>query len=64
MRDLLYVGRVEELANPGDYMTMRIADEPVVIARDKNGELGAFYNMCAHRGVEVACGYGNTNSFK
>lgn len=64
MRDWLYVGRVEELANPGDYMTMRIADEPVVIARDKNGKLGAFYNMCVHRGVEVAYGSGNANSFK
>ena len=64
MRDWLYVGRVEELSNSGDYMTMRIADEPVIIARDKGGELGAFYNMCVHRGVEVAYGSGNANSFK
>ena len=64
MRDWLYVGRVEELPNSGDYMTMRIAEEPVIIARDKGGELGAFYNMCVHRGVEVAYGSGNANSFK
>ena len=64
MRDWLYVGRVEELPNSGDYMTMRIAEEPVSIARDKGGELGAFYNMCVHRGVEVAYGSGKSNSFK
>ena len=63
-RDWLMVGRVEELAEPGDYMTLRIAGEPVVVARDREGELHAFYNMCAHRGVEVAYGAGNTRSFK
>ena len=46
MRDWLYVGRVEELPNSGDYMTMRIADEPVIIARDKGGEL-AHSIICA-----------------
>lgn len=63
-RDWLYVGRVEELADPGDFMTMRIAEEPVIVARDKTGALNAFYNMCVHRGVEVAYGSGNTRSFK
>jgi Rieske 2Fe-2S family protein len=64
MRDWLYVGRVEELARPGDYLTMRIAGEPIVIARTNTGELAAFYNMCVHRGVEVAEGCGNTRAFK
>lgn len=64
MRDWLYVGRVEEVANPGDYMALRLVDQPVVVARDKNGELHASYNMCIHRGVEVAYGSGNTRSFK
>jgi phenylpropionate dioxygenase-like ring-hydroxylating dioxygenase large terminal subunit len=64
MRDWLYVGRVEELPNPGDYMTMRIAGEPIVIARTREGELAAYYNMCVHRGVEVAEGCGNARGFK
>ena len=45
MRDWLFVGRVEELSSPGDYMTMRIVGEPVIIARDKIGVLSAFFNM-------------------
>jgi phenylpropionate dioxygenase-like ring-hydroxylating dioxygenase large terminal subunit len=63
-REWLFVGRVEELANPGDYMTQRLLDQPVVIARDKHGVLHASYNMCVHRGVEVAYGAGNVRSFK
>ena len=64
MRDWLYVARIEELANPGDYMALRLAGEPVVIACDGLGRLNACYNMCVHRGVEVAYGSGNTNAFK
>ena len=62
-RDWLFVGREEELAEPGDYLTLRIADEPIVIARAKEGDLHAYYNMCVHRGVEVVQGCGNARSF-
>ena len=64
MRDWLYAGRVEELPDPGDYLTLRIAGEPLVIARTPEGDLNAFYNMCVHRGVEVAEGRGNAKAFK
>jgi len=64
MRDWLFAGRVEELARPGDYTTMRIAGEPIVISRTREGELAAFHNMCLHRGVEVAEGCGNARALK
>lgn len=64
MRDWLYAGRVEELEQAGDYLTMRIAGEPVIIARADDDNLHAYYNMCAHRGVEVAAGQGNTRVFR
>ena len=63
MKDWLCVGRVEEVGNPGDYMALRIMDEPVVVARDDDGNLGAFANVCRHRGVEVASGSGNAREF-
>ena len=63
MKDWLCVARVEEIADPGDYMTFRIVDEPIVVARDPHGELNAFANVCRHRGVEVATGAGNTAEF-
>ncbi|MDO8279050.1 MAG: aromatic ring-hydroxylating dioxygenase subunit alpha [Burkholderiaceae bacterium] len=63
MKDWLLVARVEELANPGDYMSMRILGEPVLVVRASDGSLGAFYNMCLHRGVEIADGSGNARAF-
>jgi phenylpropionate dioxygenase-like ring-hydroxylating dioxygenase large terminal subunit len=62
--DWLYVGREEEVENPGDFMCVRIVGETIIISRDKDGSLHAFHNMCVHRGVEVAAGCGNTRSFK
>jgi phenylpropionate dioxygenase-like ring-hydroxylating dioxygenase large terminal subunit len=64
MRDWLFVARAEELPDPGDYLARRIAGEPIVIAHDEAGVLSAFYNMCVHRGVEVAQGCGNAKAFK
>ncbi len=64
MKDWLFVGHVDELRNPGDYITHSIMGEPIVVTRDQAGELNAFYNQCAHRGVEVAEGSGNTKRFK
>jgi Rieske 2Fe-2S family protein len=63
LKSWLFVGREEELARPGDYLTLRVAGEPLVVARDADG-LHAFYNMCVHRGVEVAEGCGNARVFK
>jgi len=63
MKDWLCVARIEEVEKPGDYMTLRIMGEPVLIVRDDAGGLHAFRNMCAHRGVEVANGAGCAKEF-
>lgn len=62
-REWLCVGRVEEFPNPGDYAALCIADEPVVLCRDRSGKLRAFFNVCRHRGTEVALGCGNSTRF-
>lgn len=59
----LCVGRVEEIPDPGDYMTAEIVGEPFVIARGSDGAISAFMNMCLHRGVPVASGRGNAKDF-
>ena len=63
MKDWLCVARVEEIDNPGDYMTRRVIDEPIIIARNEIGEINAYANVCKHRGVEVASGSGNLKEF-
>jgi len=47
------VGRVSSLPEPGDYIVREIAGESIVILRDKNGALRAFFNICRHRGTRL-----------
>ncbi|HWI74852.1 MAG TPA: aromatic ring-hydroxylating dioxygenase subunit alpha [Baekduia sp.] len=54
------VGLADKVANPGDYFTVTLLDEPVVVVRDKKGEVHALANVCRHRGAPVALGEGNS----
>lgn len=42
--------RVEELPEPGSYVTYDIGVDPVLILRNASGEIDAFHNVCPHRG--------------
>lgn len=64
MKDWLCVARVEEVENPGDYLTHDIMGEPIIVARNSDGVLHAYYNMCAHRGAELVQGRGNVKRLK
>ncbi len=57
-----YVCHVGEIANPGDYQTVNIQGHPLVVLRDRQGQLRAFYNVCLHRGHELLEGSGNTKT--
>lgn len=52
---------VEKLRDPGAYVTIDIAGQPIAIVRDLEGRLRAFYNVCKHRAHELLKGEGNTN---
>jgi len=58
------VGRLEQLAEPGSYFTFDVAGEPVVIVRDRSGEVRAFHNVCRHRAGPVAEGAGCRSSLQ
>ncbi|MGB1288008.1 MAG: aromatic ring-hydroxylating oxygenase subunit alpha [Aggregatilineales bacterium] len=58
------VGRIEMLARVGDFFSCEIQGEPLVVTRDKQGELRAFSNVCRHRGAMVARGRGNRKSLQ
>jgi choline monooxygenase len=49
----LAAGRADQVAAPGSYLTAEIAGEPVLVARDGDGVLRAFYNVCRHRAARV-----------
>ena len=55
----LLVGREDEIARPGDYMTVDTMGGPVIVLRDGEGEVRAFANTCRHRGARVLAGAGS-----
>ncbi|MFD9665164.1 aromatic ring-hydroxylating dioxygenase subunit alpha [Rhodococcus sp. NPDC059968] len=53
-----------EVAGPGDYCSTFVGETPVIVARDRDGELYGFENRCAHRGALLALDErGNTKDF-
>ncbi|GAB5518621.1 MAG: aromatic ring-hydroxylating dioxygenase subunit alpha [Rhodothermales bacterium] len=49
-----YVGHVSQLPEPHSFLTEDVAGHPVVVVRDGEGTLRAFYNVCKHRGGPLA----------
>ena len=48
-KEWICVGREDEIAEPGDFMTHEIAGVPVLVVRNVEGDINAFINACAHR---------------
>ncbi len=47
------VARADQLVGPGDFVTVEVAGEPLLVLRDEVGELRAFFNVCRHRAACV-----------
>ena len=45
--------RVDQVSQPGQYVTTDIAGEPIVIVRGNDGVLRAFFNVCRHHAAAV-----------
>ncbi len=61
----IIVGHVAQLPEPGQYFTHDDTGVPILVTRNRDGEIKAFMNVCRHRGARVAtadCGKSNTVS--
>ena len=58
-KEWICVGRSDGLANPGDYVTCDLAGQPVIVIRDREGQVRAFSNVCLHRMSTLLEGSGN-----
>jgi choline monooxygenase len=47
------VARVDQLHEPGQYVTAEIVGEPLVVVRSNDKELRAFFNVCRHHAAAV-----------
>ena len=52
-REWMYVARADEAPEPGDFVTVDVAGESVVVVRGKDEQLRGFYNVCRHRGSRI-----------
>ena len=58
------VGHADQVANPGDYFTIDLVGEPLVIVRGNDARLRGFYNVCRHRAGPPAEGCGSRKLFR
>ncbi len=49
----LFVGHSTQIPNTGDFFTYKLLDESIIIVRKTDGTVGAYYNVCRHRGSAV-----------
>ena len=63
-RTWVYVGHESEIPSNNDYVTKSIGPTPVIMVRDKAGEIRLLLNKCPHRGNQL-CAYksGNAKAF-
>ena len=57
------LARLDEVPEPGTYLTAQILDEPLVIVRGDDGVVRVLSNLCRHRGMPLAEGAGSVKRF-
>jgi choline monooxygenase len=58
------VGLREQVLNAGDYFTVEVFEDPLLIVRGNDGVLRGFYNVCRHRAGNPASGCGSRKVFR
>ena len=57
------LGRMDEIPNVGDFFTLRLLNEPLIVVRQSDNTIAVLANVCRHRGMPLAEGSGNTKRF-
>ena len=52
-RHWIYVAVECDIPEAGDYLTVQIGNQPILIVRDDDNEIRAFHNVCRHRGSRL-----------
>lgn len=57
------LGRADEIPEPGDFFTVQLLDEPLIVVRGDDAQIRILANVCRHRGMPLAEGRGNVKRF-
>jgi glycine betaine catabolism A len=52
-REWFCAGREEDLPGSGNYVSLDVAGESILVVRTRDGSLAAHYNVCRHRGSRL-----------
>ena len=63
IKEWLCLGQVGEVPRPGDYFSIELFDEPLLVARGHDGKVRVLSNVCRHRSSIVVEGRGNSAHF-
>lgn len=63
-RSWQYAGPLCKLEDPGDHIVCQVGRVPVLVTRDRHGELHGFVNVCRHRAFPVAVEDGNRKTLQ
>jgi len=61
-KDWFCAGRASSISNTGEYLTLELAGQPIMVIREQDGTLRAQSNVCLHRMSTLLEGRGQTNS--
>jgi phenylpropionate dioxygenase-like ring-hydroxylating dioxygenase large terminal subunit len=50
---------VNSIPRAGDYITLDVGPDSVIVVRDAQGQVRAFHNVCRHRGAHLLDGHGH-----
>ena len=45
------LGRVDEIPNAGDFFTVQLLTEPLIVVRQGDGDIAVLANVCRHRQI-------------
>jgi PAH dioxygenase large subunit len=61
----LHVAHESEIPRPGDFVTRSMGEDPVIVARGRDGKVRVLLNVCRHRGRRVCAeDQGNSAHFQ
>jgi phenylpropionate dioxygenase-like ring-hydroxylating dioxygenase large terminal subunit len=60
-REWFLIGRVDQVGTPGSFYSIDVLGEPLLLTRDRQGEIHLFSRMCPHRGTELVEGCGHAS---
>lgn len=52
-RSWVYLAHESQLPEPNSYLSVRMGRRPLILTKDKAGEIHGFFNRCAHRGATL-----------